>query len=502
MEIHEKRKRKVQYWSALAVSLSSLCLAAVATWPTPALYKFHSREVNFQLTEKEISWLLAISPIGLLVGSALSRYLAENFGRKTTILISSLPMMIGSLIALIGWNAWFLYLARFVWGLGTGVAGTVTPMYIAEISAKDIRGKLMTFSRVLGNLGSLIVIAGGPFVSYAQINLFLCVTPLVYLTACCFIPESPYYYLKDGRTNEARRVMFILEETKDMQLKELQKALKSIFWAQSLQFTARRTQKEEMSRGTSIRELVTGRVYWKPLIISAGLVASAVVDLFGRRLFFITSSLCLGITLFVVGVYFFLQKFTPMSSESLYPYAIVAIVGIVMSNVISTLGLAPMSCIIPAEIFPLNVKSTALSAVNMFAALLGSAAALSYQHIENSWDLYGLFWFYGSVATVGGVLTYVLLPETKDKTLEEIQMEMQGRTDRSAVDDDVVELQIRLCNGYNKQGRDDKKSDALSGISGIVETEACGSESLRVPIEAFAMLSLAGDQNTRPFIGL
>ncbi|GBP40562.1 Facilitated trehalose transporter Tret1 [Eumeta japonica] len=388
----------------------------------------------------------------------------------------------------------------------SGIMILVVPMYIAEISAKDIRGGLTFYSRAIGNLGSLIMIAGGPFVSYAHINLFLCATPLVYLTACCFIPESPYYYLKDGRIDEARRVMLLLQKTRDgddvcpqlqwnLNNSNLVK-LKSSSLNEGLSAMQAHA-KEEMSRGTSIRELVTGRVYRKPLIISAGLkvtqilsgvgtvkqylgviteksgiplkistvfiifgvinfivglISSVLVELFGRRLLFFVSSMCLGLTFFLVGVYFFLQEVIKIDNEALHPYAVVAFAGIVLSVTISTVGVTPLSYLIPAEIFPLNVKSVALSAVNVFSAVLGSTVALAYQGINDVWGFCGVFWFFGAIAAVGATFIFVLLPETKGKTLDEIQMELHGLKNYSTTDFSDGSLELQSCR--SKSGKD------------------------------------------------
>lgn len=84
-------------------------------------------------------------------------------------------------------------------------------MYLAEIADKDIRGTLAVGTRFMFNLGSLLVISIGPFLPYSTLNYCILGLPVIFFTACLWIPESPYYYLKKGKVEQARRVLIRLK---------------------------------------------------------------------------------------------------------------------------------------------------------------------------------------------------------------------------------------------------------------------------------------------------
>lgn len=91
----------------------------------------------------------------------------------------------------------------------------VTTIYLAEVSDKDIRGALSVSSRFMFNLGNFLVMAVGPFVSYTTLNLMMLPLPIIYFIACWFIPETPYYSLKAGKVDQARKTLTKLRNYAD-----------------------------------------------------------------------------------------------------------------------------------------------------------------------------------------------------------------------------------------------------------------------------------------------
>lgn len=99
-------------------------------------------------------------------------------------------------------------------------------MYLVEISYKEIRGSLNVVTRFMFSFGSLLVMCVGPFLPYDTLNYCLLALPLTYLVACWWIPESPYYYFKEGRFDNARKELSKLRK-KDVEV--------SIFWVPYIQ---------------------------------------------------------------------------------------------------------------------------------------------------------------------------------------------------------------------------------------------------------------------------
>ncbi|KAH9642137.1 hypothetical protein HF086_007447 [Spodoptera exigua] len=151
-----------------------------------------------------------------------------------------------------------------------------------------------------------------------------------------------------------------------------------------------------------------------------------IVDKVGRRPLLIYTYLGSCVMLAMVGAYFFLQQVIGIDDESTNPFRFVVFVGIVISIVISSIGFDTLIFIIPSEIFPLNVRSVAMTVLNIFSAFVTFIVVKGYQPMEDWTGLYGIFWLYAVMAFIGAIFTYFIVPETKGKSLREIQIELQG----------------------------------------------------------------------------
>lgn len=88
-------------------------------------------------------------------------------------------------------------------------------IYVTEIADKEIRASLGMTVQVMNSLGSLTIYSIGPFISYMALNSIVLSIPIIYLLACVWIPESPYYHLKDERIEAARKEFKKLKGTSD-----------------------------------------------------------------------------------------------------------------------------------------------------------------------------------------------------------------------------------------------------------------------------------------------
>ncbi|XP_047995207.1 facilitated trehalose transporter Tret1-like [Leguminivora glycinivorella] len=451
------KNRRIQYLAAFSVSLASMTLGISSAWPTPVLPKL--KKGSFEITDAEIGWVVAMSSPGFIVGSLVTRYLADRFGRRASVLISACPTAVGTLVVAFATKAWLLYLTRFLWGVGTGMGSTLVPMYIGEISDSEVRATLSLFTRVMFNLGCLLVMSIGMFVSYECLNYMLLVLPGAYFVACLWIPESPYYLLKRGRVGEAKNALMRLRQQKDE--KELEDEVAR------LQADVR----NETRRSGSLKELLCGRQYRKAVIIGAGLkvtqimtgslavqqylstileesnihmqvstavivfgavrfvvgiMSSILVDRVGRRPLLIYSLLGTGVSLGAVSTYFFLKDILKLSHESLSSYSFIPFAGIISSTILSNVGYNSIIFVIPAEIFPLNVKAVALSSLSTFGGVCGFTLAKGFQVIQNLAGFCAVFWVFAVVAFSGTIFTMLYVPETKGKSLKDIQVLLQG----------------------------------------------------------------------------
>lgn len=158
-----------------------------------------------------------------------------------------------------------------------------------------------------------------------------------------------------------------------------------------------------------------------------GIMSSVLVDRLGRRPLLIWSYLGTALSLFIVGVYFLIINVVLRPHHYINPFfRYIPLTGILLSNIISTLGFNSLLAVIPAEIFPLNVRLVAMASLNIFGGILGFTLAKGYQIIKDLSGLHTVFWVFAFVSLVGAVFSYFLIPETKGKNLAEIQKELQG----------------------------------------------------------------------------
>ncbi|XP_026725131.1 facilitated trehalose transporter Tret1-like [Trichoplusia ni] len=472
----ENGNRTKLYLVTLSVSLALVTLGVSSAWATPVLPKFKNNETQVDIDQYQIATMFALNPVGFAVGSLVTGYIADRFGRRTTILGSALPIAIGSLIVVFATKAWLLFITSLTWSCGSGMVSTVSNYYLSEIADKDVRGTLSVITSFMFKFGTLLTMSVGPFLSYNTLNNIMLVLPFLFFIVCFWIPETPYYCLKAGNLEGARNSLRTLRGYKD------EKVLEEELVALEAHV------KNEMKHSSSVKELFVGVQYRRAIVIAAGLkltqimtgavvirqylawimaetklnlqlslvliiygavsfvvglMSSVLVDRVGRRPLLIFSYIGTGISLAAVGVYFFLKDVLHINSDALTTFGFIPLLGIILANVISTVGFNSLIFIIPAEIFPLNVKAVAMTSLSLFGAALGFIVGLGYQRVKDYCGLTTVFWIFAGFAFGGSVFSYFLVTETKGKNLRDIQAELQGKL-YDAVElndkDEVIEL--------------------------------------------------------------
>lgn len=455
----KRNGRTAQYLISLAVSLAAITAGVSVYWSTPMIPKFHSHEAAIEITQEEASWVASLSSPGYVVGSLASSFVVDRFGRRAAIIGSAVPMAVGTIILQIATKAWMLYMTRLIWGFSTGIFMTVSFIYFVEIADKEIRGKLSVAIRFMFNFGSFLVVSVGSFVSYTTLNRMLIVLPIGHFVACWFIPETPHFYIKEGKVEAAEKSLQLLHGCKDQN--ELQSRLESL----------RSDVKKQTRRPGTFKELFTGEQYRRAIVIVigikttqimsgslpiqqyagliiqeshadiplsaalisfgavrfvAGIISSYLVDKVGRRPLLIVTYICTGVTLIIVGIYFYFQEVVGIDIETSSPLRYIPFVGVFLSISLSTIGYDSLVYIIPAEIFPINVKSLAITYLNIYGGLMNFLAVKGFQNMRDWTGLYGVFWYFAAFALLGGTFSFFMAPETKGKSLREILIELQG----------------------------------------------------------------------------
>ncbi|XP_058090507.1 sugar transporter ERD6-like 5 isoform X2 [Magnolia sinica] len=396
----------------------------------------------------------SILTIGAMIGAIMSGHIADFIGRRG----SWQAMGISDIFCLAGWlaiffskAAWLLNLGRLSVGYGIGLLSYVVPVYIAEITPKNLRGGFTTVNQLMICCGVSLTFLLGTVVRWRILALIGIIPCLVQLLGLFFIPESPRWLAKMGKQNEFESALRILRgKDADIshevdEIRDYMETIQSLQEARILDLFQRKYA-HSVIVGVGLMVLqqfggVNGIAFYASAIFvsagfssgSIGTIAMAAVqipmttlgvllmDKSGRRPLLMVSAAgtCLGC--FLVGVSFVLKDHEWL--KALIPS--VALVGVLVYTGSFSLGMGGIPWVIMSEIFPINMKGSAGSLVTLVNWLGSWIISYTFNFLLN-WSSAGTFFIFASICGVTVLFVAKLVPETKNRTLEEIQASMNS----------------------------------------------------------------------------
>ena len=416
-------------------------------------------EVFFGITDSPSLQGLAMTTanIGCLVGAMTAGMLADRWGRKPLLLFAALLFTV-SAITTGAFNDFTLFnIARFVGGIGIGVASALSPMYIAEVSPAQIRGRMVSLNQmtiVLGILGAQIInmlLAESVSTTASATELldswnvqmgwrwmFWAETlpAALFLLLACFIPESPVYLsLKAAKRTTTRSTADATSTTdgtgcspandnasslatlfKPTYRKVLILGLVIAVFQQWCGTNVIFNYAQEIFQGAgfSVDGMFINIVITGIANVLFTFVALYTVEKWGRRTLMLIGAGGLGLIYLILGTCYFL---------GVQGIAMVALVVAAISCYAMTLG--PVTWVLLSEIFPHKVRGVAMSVCTF--ALWAGCCTLTYSFplMNASLGSYGSFWIYSAICMVAFLFLLKRCPETKGKSLEELEKELR-----------------------------------------------------------------------------
>ncbi|OAY42217.1 sugar transporter ERD6-like 5 [Manihot esculenta] len=405
---------------------------------------------DLDLSLAEYSVFGSIITIGAMIGSLMSGRIADYIGRRGVIGFSEIFCIVGWLAIAFSKSSWWLGIGRLLVGYGIGLLAYVVPIYIAEITPKNIRGGFTTLHQLMICCGASVMFLIGAFVSWrilALIGTFPC---LVQLLGLFFIPESPRWLAKIGRWKDCEAA---LQHFRGDSVDISDEAAEIRDYTETLQQHSEATIFELFKRkyvyslivGVGLMVLqqfggVNGIAFYASSIFvsagfsgSVGTIAMAVVqipmtalgvvlmDISGRRplLMISAAGTCLGC--FFVAMSFLSQSLHKWIEFS--PF--LALMGVLMYIGSFSLGMGGVPWVIMSEVFPINMKGSAGSLVTVVGWLCSGIISYAFNFLMN-WSSAGTFFIFSSVCGLTVLFVAKLVPETKGRTLEEIQASMNS----------------------------------------------------------------------------
>jgi sugar porter (SP) family MFS transporter len=422
-------------------------------------------EKYFQLnSEKLIGWANSCALIGCLLGSVISGGISDRLGRKKLLILSAVLFTVSSVLT--GWAHSFASFVtwRITGGIAIGIASNVSPTYIAEVSPAPWRGRLVTLNQltiVVGILAAQIVnwliadkVPDGTTAEmirqswngqYAWRWMFtaVAVPSAVFFLSALFIPESPRWLAKAGDSEQARRTLVRIggEQYGFRALAEIRNALGTetqvgMVWRELLSPGILRVlvigvslavlqqwsginvifnYAEEVYRnaGYGVSSILFNIVITGTINLLFTLVALGLVDRFGRRALMLYGCAGIAFSHTVLGfVYRAGVKGLPVLLLTLCTIGCYA------------LSLAPVTWVLISEIFPNRIRGLAVS---ISVSALWSASFLltfTFPILNRVLGAGGTFWTYAAICFAGFLFVWLRVPETKGKTLEQIEHEL------------------------------------------------------------------------------
>lgn len=408
---------------------------------------------RFSLDADMQGWAAASALVGCMIGAGFAGALSDWLGRKRVLLLSAVLFTVSGIGTAIPRNLLEFVMARMIGGFGIGAASLLCPLYIAEIAPARIRGRLVSVNQFAIILGFVVVYFVNALVARTGEGLggeawnvlygwrwmmgSEAAPAIIFLVLLSWVPESPRWLVKRDRAGEAlailTRVNGAVQARSD--LAEITEAV--THEERSLAQLFRPGLRRAMWIGIvlAVLQQVTGIntvLYYAPEIFkSAGLGATAaidqtvivglinlsftivailVVDRLGRKPLLLIASTGMGVSLFLLGGAFILRKFEG-------PWVLFFVLAYVAAFAVA---MGPVVWVILAEIFPTRVRGTAMSVATV--ALWLSCFLVTQFFPRMLEQLQGrAFFVYGAMCVVAVVFVAVFVPETKGKTLEEIE---------------------------------------------------------------------------------
>lgn len=401
-------------------------------------------ELFFNITDSPALQGLAMTTanIGCLAGAMTAGALADRWGRKP-LLIAAAVMFTVSALATGAFNDFTLFnIARFIGGIGIGVASALSPMYIAEVSPTSIRGRMVSLNQmtiVLGILAAQIVnmLVAEPVLATADTSALLhtwnvqmgwrwmfwaeTMPAALFLAMAFFIPESPVFVkLRQEKRKEKESVEMAKQNGLGIlfQGKYGRVLLLGLIIAVFQQWCGTNVifnYAEEIftSAGFSVDGMFINIVITGIANVLFTFVALYTVEKWGRRTLMLIGAGGLGLIYLILGTCYFMEV-----------KGVMMVVLVVMAISCYAMTLGPITWVLLSEIFPHKIRGVAMATCT-FALWVGCCTlTYTFPLMNASLGSYGSFWIYSGICIVAFLYLLKFCPETKGKSLETLEKEL------------------------------------------------------------------------------
>lgn len=418
-------------------------------------------------TPSQQGWAMSCALIGCLVGAMVAGTISDRFGRKRLLIVAALLFVVSSLGTGLAHTFGVFVSWRLAGGLAIGMASSLSPMYIAEVAPAELRGKLVSLNQLTIVIGILfaqtanwliarpvpadataqqILVSWNGQVAWRWMFGATAIPAAVFFLAMFVVPESPRWLVKKGASSRAQAILARIggeshaaaelaqveasleHETKKVNFRELLNPnLRGVLvlgvalavlqqWC-GINVIFNYAEEVFSAAGYNVSDILFNIVITGAVSLVFTFVAIGTVDKRGRRALMLIGSAGLAVIYTVLGAFYRANSHGPHML-----FLVVAAIGCY------AMSLAPITWVVISEIFPNKVRGAAVSVA--VTALWIACFILTYTFplLNSSLGAARTFWIYAAICVAGFVYIKLRLPETKGKSLEEIE-QIWGKRD-------------------------------------------------------------------------
>lgn len=397
----------------------------------------------FHLTPFETEVAVSAVLAGAALGAAVAGYFADRFGRRPVLLVDAIIFGVFAVLTGMANGLAAFVVARFLVGIGVGVASMITPLYIAELAPPKVRGALVTLNQ-LAIVTGIAVAYYVDFLFSAAGNwraMFIsAVIPSgVLLVALIFLPESPRWLASKNRTSEAFGILCRIENPLEARrhLAKIEEVTETDRLRFRDLFSPRFRKALVVGVGLAIFQQVTGVnaiVYYTPIILQMGgfhsassailatvlvgavnlvftIVSLFLLDRVGRRPLLLIGIAAMALSLGYLGYLFGVSHVSRGAT----------LAGVLVYLASFAIGLGPIFWLMISEIYPTTIRGQAMSLASVTIWIFDLLMSLTFLSLVDGLGARHAFWLYAVLSVAAFYFAYRRVPETKGRTLEEIE---------------------------------------------------------------------------------
>lgn len=405
---------------------------------------------TWPLSSLEKGWVVSSALVGAVLGAAANGVLADVYGRKKVIIATAIIFAIGSILCGFATSVHWLIAGRMILGLAIGMVNFVVPLYLSEISPQKVRGMLVSLYQLAITAGILFSYLINRVFALSEYNWRWMlgsglIPALILLIGISFLGDTPRWLISKKREKEAKAIFQKIEPEIDAD-KHIAEIKSTIAKSDTAQKSASAFQSWMLMPiivgiGMMFMQICTGIntiIYYTATIFQAAgftdtlgalyatigvgvvnftmtFVAIFFTDKIGRKPLLYAGLLGVTVSLFVLGGSFYL---TDILGDKLKWVAVGSVVFYIACFAFS---LGPIGWIIVSEIMPLKIRGLAMSICTManfgFNFLVALTFPVLLEHIGEAYT----FWIFGFVGIFSLWFTFFYIPETKGRSLEQIE---------------------------------------------------------------------------------